>query len=215
MLTVDITSVKDWENYCLQEISESELLEGRNFMRLYPDDKHRYNPVTEVLIFAALPCGFNEITEKNWRQVARRIDLYERTFGTFLTSPNGRPVFIDEDHVKRHIGMRTNASTLTEAQFKKKMGENAIREMQSLQRAKQQDAKVEAKARPKRPGERDDVDYEETYYKAERELRAAGYDVTKLDEALDEDDESANEYLERVHDGEDAVQLASEYEFIE
>jgi len=59
------------------------------------------------------------------------------------------------------------------------------------------------------------VDLEETYYKVEYTFRDHGYDVTLLDEALDENEEGANEFLTRVAQGEDVMQLASEYYFIE
>jgi hypothetical protein len=60
-----------------------------------------------------------------------------------------------------------------------------------------------------------DVDLEETYYQVERTFRHRGYKIEPLDEALDEDEEFANEFLTRVAQGEDIVQVAEEYGFIQ
>jgi len=63
--------------------------------------------------------------------------------------------------------------------------------------------------------DRDGFDEEETYYQVERLFHDHGHPISALDDALDEDDEAAHEFLRRVAEGEDAMQLASEYEFIE
>jgi hypothetical protein len=60
-----------------------------------------------------------------------------------------------------------------------------------------------------------EVDLEETYYQVEYVFREQGYEVDRLDHALDENEESAEEFLTRASEGEDIIQLAYEYEFIE
>jgi hypothetical protein len=220
MLTVDITNIKNWEELCLREIPKGE---KKNLMRLQPDEDHCYNPVTESIIFLGMSCGFSEITQKNWQQVARRIQTYEGTFGPFLRNTDGRYLPITDEQVREHIGLRTNVSKLTEVQFNRGMGDRAVRELRAQWKTKIEDTNTNPMLTEMLPpvektaglGERKDVDYEETYYRVQRELENVGHDVAKLDEALDSDEDGANELLERVHDGEDSVELATEYGYID
>ena len=73
-------------------------------------------PTTEAVIFLTLFVGMNEITERNMVEFACRVHLFE-TFGDpLLKGPNG-PVRLTLADVQRHIGLRTNANTLTRARF--------------------------------------------------------------------------------------------------
>ena len=73
-------------------------------------------PTTEAVIFLTLFVGINEITEKNAVEFACRVHLFE-TFGDpLLKGPNG-PVRLTLADIQRHIGLKTNATTLTRARF--------------------------------------------------------------------------------------------------
>ena len=89
-----------------------------------PEDEREYRlmPLTEGLIWVTIAIGIAEITEKNYK------DFYTRM--RFAEALNGQMVhkwdFEAEDHVdytvddiKRHIGLGTNASTKTKAEFVK------------------------------------------------------------------------------------------------
>lgn len=76
----------------------------------------KWHPVTDALTWATMTIGINEITEKNWKDFYRRLNLYESLNGTFLTSFKGQR-FITPLEVYTNIGLSTNASKKTEKQF--------------------------------------------------------------------------------------------------
>jgi hypothetical protein len=61
----------------------------------------------------------NEITEDNWREFYARLHLLELMNGAYAHTPNG-PYYITREQIKRRIGLRTNASALTQLQFTKR-----------------------------------------------------------------------------------------------
>jgi hypothetical protein len=75
-------------------------------------------PVTDMLIWATMPIGINEITKQNFEEFYRRLHLIETTRGTFLMQPGGRqPYYITLAEVKRRIGLYTNAAPITKKNF--------------------------------------------------------------------------------------------------
>lgn len=88
--------------------------------KCYNDDS--LNPMTEALIFSTMIVGLNEISEKNVDEFYFRIALFESLFTTMLkTWENDEPVsvFIERDDIVNHIGLWTNASSMTNAQYRK------------------------------------------------------------------------------------------------
>lgn len=79
----------------------------------------------EVLIFATMFLGISDLTEKNAAEFYARIHLNELAFGGMrnrsLEGGGFEPVLVTPAEVRRWIGLHTNASTLTRAQFLKKM----------------------------------------------------------------------------------------------
>ena len=74
--------------------------------------------------------GMHEITDKNWEQFYNRVYAWERIVGCSLYKGNTKtliPYYITKDDIKRMIGLRTNASTMTSTQFKKHLWYNAER----------------------------------------------------------------------------------------
>ena len=69
---------------------------------------------TEVLIYATMFVGIPEITTKNALSFFARLSLFERVGGSLLL---GRSMTFAA--VQAHIGMKTNASKMSEAQFAK------------------------------------------------------------------------------------------------
>lgn len=86
------------------------------------------NPgTTECMCFALLFTGCPRIDatgKHGWQTVAARIWAWETVAGILAT--NGQR--IDPDTVRRYVGMRTNASPMTDAAFRKKLGEVATRQ---------------------------------------------------------------------------------------
>jgi hypothetical protein len=103
-LNWDLTEVKDW---------------GELFS---PTDKEGYQKmlhVPETIITLTMAVGMREITEKNWERFYGRVRLLERIHGAFFYRDK-QPAYITEEDIKRMIGLHTNSSTLTKAQFLKR-----------------------------------------------------------------------------------------------
>ena len=99
-----------------------------DYQRLTTDplDENRWHPVADALVWLSLSCGYNHITEKNYKDIAKRIALYQMAGGAYFSyyegegdSKNRVSIYITEEDVRRFIGMHTNASTKTAAQFNK------------------------------------------------------------------------------------------------
>ena len=78
--------------------------------------KGKMNPLSHALVFATIAVGVNEITKRNWIKFYARLHFWELVHGTYL-SKDGKPVPISAEEVKRHIGLSTNASMLSETGF--------------------------------------------------------------------------------------------------
>jgi len=76
------------------------------------DPRVLWNPVTEALVWASIPCGFNSISIKNLDVVQARVAIWQQVTGSLLLS-----AFVTHDDVAAHLGLTTNASTKTTFQF--------------------------------------------------------------------------------------------------
>ncbi len=101
----------------------------------HPEDldkkDQRWHPVGEALVWLSMLIGFSSITEKNYQMIAKRISAYERALGTYLKGTEDikdKPTNITAADVKLYIGLGTNASTKTDAQFEKWLGSTLMRE---------------------------------------------------------------------------------------
>ena len=96
----------------------------------YPDQWH---PVGEALVWMSLVCGYNKITEANAEKIAQRLMEYQMVKGPLLEygtaeGPTGqRKLYIDLPEVKRYIGLSTNASSMTDAEWRKHLHEHIIK----------------------------------------------------------------------------------------
>lgn len=87
--------------------------------------------ITESLIWATMAIGMPSITEKNAREFAIRIAAFESAFGPFLYRINeygSKRSLLTFEAIERRIGLYTNASSLTAAQFRKKVIDRLMRE---------------------------------------------------------------------------------------
>lgn len=80
------------------------------------------NPMTYTLGVLSVRCGFSRITEYNAAEVFWRVKVTEEYYGAVRPSAQG-PVFFTEDDIRRHIGMRTNATSIPKARFYRKLRE--------------------------------------------------------------------------------------------
>ncbi|MFI0265589.1 hypothetical protein [Streptomyces luteogriseus] len=79
------------------------------------------SPVTESLIFSTITAGTPEITEKNYEEFYIRLTMLEVLYGPPMRSQSGDVSFTLED-VRRHIGLRTNATPFSKAKFNNEVG---------------------------------------------------------------------------------------------
>lgn len=92
----------------------------------------------DAFIWGSLSTGINEITEKNAEQVAARFAAIEGVDGAWLRSRiieddgservEDTPITLED--VKRFVGLRTNASPKTKAQFRAYIGRLAADKFQ-------------------------------------------------------------------------------------
>lgn len=114
-LRSDYTGIKNWEEVCWEKGD---------------DGTTRLNVITEILVFATIPCGMPSITEKNVDEFYARLTMVQMlpiVIGGEAQPGKGYVIevrddgmtnrFVTKDEVRQHIGLRTNASGLTRAGF--------------------------------------------------------------------------------------------------
>jgi hypothetical protein len=107
-LDFNLRGIKDFENVCFQE----------------RDGEKDHTPRTRAMIWATMYTGIPHITEKNFEEFYVRVRLYERLFGAGVERYEGgthTPVYCTLDDVKKFIGLRTNADSMTDLQFDKRV----------------------------------------------------------------------------------------------
>ena len=78
-------------------------------------------PTTYALIMGTMSVGMNSITEKNWKEFYTRCYIIERVHSPWRYNSKGDPITIQPEEVKEHIGLHTNASNYSNAEFKKQV----------------------------------------------------------------------------------------------
>ena len=90
----------------------------------FDDEGNPMGQMTEVLnslIWTTMSIGMSSITEKNWKDFYTRMKLLGSDRSLLRRDKNGNfTVPISAQEVKDHIGVSTNASTLTKAEFLKR-----------------------------------------------------------------------------------------------
>lgn len=86
----------------------------------------RWHPVTETLVWWSIPCGTPEITAKNFEEVWRRVKIWQEATEAPIQSSDG-PIYLTRADVHAHVGLRTNATSRTPAEFNKFVAETLYR----------------------------------------------------------------------------------------
>lgn len=89
-----------------------------------PSDPEKWHPVADALVWLSMICGYNSITLKNVDKVITRIMAYQAVAGAYLRH-KGAPIYLTAEDVRRFVGMTTNASTMTDAQWQRHLGKLA------------------------------------------------------------------------------------------
>tara|TARA_Y100000296_G_scaffold86457_1_gene126281 strand:- start:45 stop:413 length:369 start_codon:yes stop_codon:yes gene_type:complete len=95
----------------------------KNLTKTYPhrvtsDGETAMNNITNMLIFVSMITGIREITSQNAHEVFTRIRMSEMIHGGyFLDEETGGYRHVTLQEVTDHIGLKTNASDISKAQF--------------------------------------------------------------------------------------------------
>lgn len=129
----DLTKIENYKKKCWHETE---------------DGKQSLNGLTETIIYMTMFIGINPITFKNIEEFYLRTFLHEKVSGPMRTGYSKEkdkfsPMYISWQDIVDHVGLTTNASSLTWAQFSKKlkgMAERQIGDAKRLERKKALDA---------------------------------------------------------------------------
>jgi len=96
-------------NYDLSKIN--------NYEELLKESKEMMQPYNTIVL-STMIVGLGEITEKNYNKFYNRLNTCERLNGAFLwDSDTKTPMYIQEEDVKRMIGLKVNVGNDTKAKF--------------------------------------------------------------------------------------------------
>lgn len=84
-------------------------------------DEVTMNPVTNALIFGSISVGLGEITDKNIDEWVARFRIIEKLHGHMLVKGDGTPWFVTNEEFVAHIGLRTNVSNESRAQWMRRL----------------------------------------------------------------------------------------------
>ena len=104
-----------------------------NFKSVCWNDDESFNEETELLIFYTMNLGMGLITESNVNKFILRFRMYEVLFGMskWRNVDGERINAISDTLIRKHIGLRTNASKISDAEFNKKMLKQLVREAEA------------------------------------------------------------------------------------
>lgn len=119
----------DWD---LREIKDRETL-----CWIKDGDEERLNPVTEAIIWKTIAVDIGRITEENYKEFAARTHVWEEVFGKSLRQ-GGQDLGLTVEDIKAHIGLSTNVSNRTRAQWQKRLSDTLLREADNWVRRQQE-----------------------------------------------------------------------------
>jgi hypothetical protein len=97
-----------------------------------PFDEDKWHPVTHYLMFATMGIGMNEITKQNAPEFFRRIAIFQKVHGCAVQyrdhlDGTNKEIYITMEDITNHIGLHTNSSLYSKAEFNKKIFEQLER----------------------------------------------------------------------------------------
>lgn len=126
-----IDTIEDFHNVCWipikpEELKDEKYIHSTTYHNEEKNEAGVLNPVTNQLIWGTMIIGMGQITKKNWEEFYWRIHFYEKTLGTFLNHyVDDKPTsyYITPKDIHNHIGMSTNADTITKAKYIRKVAD--------------------------------------------------------------------------------------------
>jgi len=92
-------------------------------------------PITNALIWGTMSVAMGSITEDNWKEFYTRCHMIETIHGAWLWDKDGKKYITPKD-VQSHIGLHTNATTLSNAKFKTDMDRRLRQQAKDLMSCK-------------------------------------------------------------------------------
>ncbi len=86
-----------------------------------PSNPEKWHPVAEGLVWLSLTCGFSSIERNNVEKVTARVLAYQLVTGPYLRNGRGDTFYITAADVERFVGMRTNATQMSDSQWAKRL----------------------------------------------------------------------------------------------
>ena len=104
-----------------------------NFKSVCRNDDESLREETELLIFYTMHLGIGLITESNVDKFILRFRMYEVLYGMakWRNVDGQRVNIISDTLIRKHIGLHTNASSISDAQFNKNMLKQLVREAEA------------------------------------------------------------------------------------
>ena len=101
-----------------------------NFKSVCRNEDESLREETELLIFYTMNLGMGLITQNNVDKFILRFRMYEVLYGMAKWwNVNGQRVNVISDTlIRKHIGLRTNAPSISDVQFNKNMLKQLVRE---------------------------------------------------------------------------------------
>ena len=122
-LSYDVTKVKNAWFKVDQKTLDEEAKDKGNRIPIFGPTRYKEDGVTyemeqplQTVIFLTMTLGMNKVTEKNKEKFFNRIKFMESRTGATMRL-NDEPHPFTMDMVEECIGLETNASTMTKAQF--------------------------------------------------------------------------------------------------
>jgi hypothetical protein len=143
-MSLDVTSIKSIPlSVRTQRVTDPEVIANsrkngtgglfpRPFYDNGDDDFAIMASATHALIFLTMSIGMGAITKKNWTEFYARVRAEEKLHGARRSQKLVDGKWVDcpitAQDVKDHIGLSTNVSRMTEAQWRKSLLERFVRE---------------------------------------------------------------------------------------
>jgi len=108
-LSFNLKEIQDYESVCYQEAKGAD---GSVIVGVDGNPKASINSNTQYIIYMTMYIGIPSISEDNWRDFYRRTIFYEKLF-----EPRSSGLLTTAQEVRGHIGLRTNAKSMTDSQY--------------------------------------------------------------------------------------------------
>tara|TARA_Y100000310_G_C20627686_1_gene786876 strand:- start:390 stop:857 length:468 start_codon:yes stop_codon:yes gene_type:complete len=135
-LNYNLGKIVDRDTICWEDVPDDYSRGMMDMIRVDEDtgQQQRMSPITSAIIFGTMTIGLNAVTEKNFDDFHDRMIIVQTVYDTVMIMERSGP---DDPFVKRpisytelrqHIGLTTNATSMTKREFKEQIMKNLYRD---------------------------------------------------------------------------------------